>query len=235
MQTSTSMKKRTTSSSDSSKSGFTLIEILIALALMSLVFSFALNYNFTSRQLLESESRKIERAINYAGDESSLRNKIIRLKFSLENSPQTFTVEYGPDDNFVLPTKAYPEKDELTETQIKEVQEELKKLDKKFLPITDLNNKNLELDESIQVLGIGVPEDKKIIFDFFPSVHFYPSGEKDAVIIFLSSDEEILALVVSPFMTDIEKIYKELEITDYEELDDIKYNTMVSIFEDYMK
>ena len=94
MQTSTSMKKRTKSPL-SSDYGFTLIEILIALALMSLVFSFALNYNFTSRQLLEGELKKIERAINYASDEAPLRNKVIRIKFNLEEAPQSFTLEYG--------------------------------------------------------------------------------------------------------------------------------------------
>jgi len=234
MQTSTYMKKRTKNPLFSNL-GFTLIEILIALALMSLVFSFALNYNFTSRQLLESESKKIERAINYASDEAPLRNKVIRLKFKLEEPPQGFSIEYGPDENFVLPAKKVPEKDNLTESQILEIEEELKKLDRNFLPITDIDEANLKIDESIQVLGIGVLEDKKIIFDFYPSVHFYPSGEKDAVIIFMASDEEIIAIVVSPFMTDIEKIYQKLEFNEYDEVDDVKYNTMLTMFEDYLK
>jgi prepilin-type N-terminal cleavage/methylation domain-containing protein len=227
--------KRTTKQTILSRSGFTLIEILIALALMSLVFSFALNYSFTSRQLLEQESKKIERALNYVSDESSLRNKVIRLKFNLEELPQTFTIEYGPDENFVLPAKKYPEKETLTKDQIEKVEAELKKIDRNFLPITDINDENLQIDEGIQVLGIGIPEDQKIIFDFYPSVHFYPSGEKDAVIIFLATNEEIIAIVLSPFVMDIEKIYTKLEYNEYDEIDDVKYNTMVSIFEEYMK
>ena len=235
MRTSTCMTKRKTKPLFLSNTGFTLIEILIALALMSLVFSFALNYNFTSRQALEGEVKKLERAINYASDESSLRNKVIRLKFKLEDSPQSFSIEFGPDDNFVLPAKKYPEKDTLTESQIAQIEEELKKLDKNFIPITDINKENLTFDENVQVLGIGILEDRKIIFDFYPSVHFYPSGEKDAVVIFLASDEEIIAIVVSPFLATIDKIYKTLEFRDGDEIDEIKYNTMVEIFEDYLK
>ena len=101
--------------------------------------------------------------------------------------------------------------------------------------MTDIDDSNLKIDEGVQILGIGIPEDQKIIFDFFPSVHFYPSGEKDAVLIFMASDEEVLALIVSPFMAQIEKIYQELEYNDYDEIDEIKYNTMVSMFEEYMK
>jgi len=132
MRTSTSMTRRTNRPLYLSTKGFTLLEILIALGLMSLVFSFALNYNFSSRQLLEAEVKKIERAIRYSGDETSLRNKIIRIKFDLEKTPQSFTIEYGPDDNFVLPAKKYPEKDSLTETQIEKIEQDLKKIDKKF-------------------------------------------------------------------------------------------------------
>lgn len=235
MRTSTSTRKGITKPKKTSQSGFTLIEILIALALMSLVFSFALNYNFTSRQALETEAKKIERAINYSSDESTLRNKIVRIKFNLEDSPQKFDIEFGPDDNFVLPAKKYPEKENLTESQIEEIEAELKALDKNYIPIKDINEENLKIDESIQIIGIGIPEDQKIIFDFYPSVHFYPSGEKDPVLIFLASDEEILALVVSPYLTNVDKIYRTLEINEYDEIDDVKYNTMVSIFEEYMQ
>ena len=235
MRTSTSTRNEIIKLNKLNHLGFTLIEILIALALMSLVFSFALNYNFTSRQALEAEAKKVERAINYSGDESSLRNKIIRIKFNLEDSPQKFAIEYGPDDTFVLPAKKYPEKENLTERQIEEIEQELKALDKNFLPITDIDDNNLKIEENIQIIGIGIPEDQKIIFDFYPSVHFYPSGEKDAVLIFLASDEEVLALAVSPFMTNVDRIYRPLDINEYDELDDIKYNTMVSIFEEYMQ
>lgn len=231
----TSMIKRKIKPLLLTKTGFTLIEILIALALMSLVFSFALNYNFTSRQVLEGEVKKIERAINYASDESSLRNKVIRLKFKLDDNPQTFSVEFGPDDNFVLPSKTYPEKSTLTESQIAEIEEELKLLDRNFIPITDINEENLRLDENVQILGIGILEDRKIIFDFNPSIYFYPSGEKDGVIIFLTSNEEIISIVVSPFMATIEKIYRTIEYKENDEIDEIKYNTMVSMFEDYLK
>ena len=229
------MKKGISRSSIHKISGFTLLEILIALGLMSLVFSFALNYNFSERQLLESESKKVERAVRYCSDEASLRNKIIRMKFSLESSPQKFSIQFGPDDNFVLPAKKYPEKENLTETQIAEIEEDLKNLDRKFIPITDIDEQNLEFDESIRVLGIGVIEDKKIIYDFYPSIHFYPSGEKDGVIIFLSSDSEVLAVVIRPFSNEIETIYREIVYNEGDEIEEAQYATMISIFEEYYK
>ena len=63
----------------------------------------------------------------------------------------------------------------------------------------------------------------KKLFLTSTQVCLYPSGEKDAVVIFLSSDEAI-TIAISPFMNDVEKIYRELEIANYDELEDVKYN-----------
>ena len=235
MRTSTSMTRRTNRPLYLSTKGFTLLEILIALGLMSLVFSFALNYNFSSRQLLEAEVKKIERAIRYSGDETSLRNKIIRIKFDLEKTPQSFTIEYGPDDNFVLPAKKYPEKDSLTETKLKKLSKDLKKIDKKFIPLSDISAENLVIDEALKIIGIGIIEDQKIVYDFYPSIHFYPSGERDGVVIFVASEQEIIGIVVSPFKNDIQNIYRELVYNEYNEIEEVQYETMMSIFQDYLK
>lgn len=235
MQTSTSMTKRITNPYTLTRSGFTLLEILIALALMSLVFSFALSYNWTPRQTLEGEANKIERAVRYCTDEAPLRNKVIRLKFTLEKKPQTLALQVGPDDNFVLPTKTTLERDKLSESEIKNVEEELNKYEKNFIPISDISESNLTLEDDVQILGLGLLQEKKIIYDFFPSVYFYPNGERDGVLVFLATDEEIIGIIVSPFSSKIERIYQKIELLENEDLEEVRFTTMTNMFEEYLK
>ena len=68
-----------------------------------------------------------------------------------------------------------------------------------------------------------------------PSIHFYPSGERDGVVIFVASEQEIIGIVVSPFKNDIQNIYRELVYNEYNEIEEVQYETMMSIFQDYLK
>jgi len=52
---------------------------------------------------MEEAISNIERAIRFSVGESALRNVITRVQFDLDKDPQELSVEYGPDDSFVLP------------------------------------------------------------------------------------------------------------------------------------
>ena len=59
-------------------------------------------------------------------------------------------------------------KDSLTETQIEKIEQDLKKIDKKFIPLSDISAENLVIDEALKIIGIGIIEDQKIVYDFYP-------------------------------------------------------------------
>ena len=112
--------------------GFTLIEILVALVLIVLVMSLALNSPLSSRSDLDKEVNSLERAIRFMSDEAALKNTVIRLHFLLDKEPQEYALEFGPSDSFILPPK--PEFDTKVETKEEEdiKKKEAKNLNQKF-------------------------------------------------------------------------------------------------------
>lgn len=183
--------------------GFSLLEILIALAIGALVLGLAvgLGLEFSSRKDLEATMEKIERAVLFAVDEAALRNSIVRLRFLLDRSPQEFVLEFSPVSNFVLP-KGIQKLDnagELGEEEGKKQKEMLAKINKKFSRIKEFQDSNEILPRNVHVIGIGTASLEKIIFGPEASIFIYPDGEKDGAIVILGTDEEMASLSVEEF------------------------------------
>ena len=75
------------------QNGFSIIEILIALVLISLTFTMVDFGGGDDRKKLEAAIEDISRAVGFAKNEAILKNKISRLKFDLSKNPATYTVE----------------------------------------------------------------------------------------------------------------------------------------------
>ena len=233
---STFMRKKVTSShSHWNNSGFSLIEILVALSLVTIMFSLVGSYNFTSRQALEEVAESIERSIRFSVDESTIRSAAVRVRFLLEEDPQAFTVEYGPDSSFVLPSQKYPSRDELSKRELENYLKNNKNLNKKFLRISELQEGNKKIDSTVKLIGVGLVQQQKFIKDFEPSIYFYPSGEKDPAVVFLGTETEVLALYLLPFSGKIERIYRELEMNEFDDLADAQVAMSQTIFEEILK
>jgi len=62
------------------------------------------NHLLTStRRNLDEALNDIERAVRFSVDEAALRNAMIRVRFKFDQDPQTWSVEFCPNGNFVLP------------------------------------------------------------------------------------------------------------------------------------
>jgi prepilin-type N-terminal cleavage/methylation domain-containing protein len=84
--------------------GFSLIEILVALILASLVFLAVPSGDDTQKHRdLQSAVSDLERSVRFASNESILRNTVVRLRISLDKQPIEYNVEYGPPGNMPLP------------------------------------------------------------------------------------------------------------------------------------
>ena len=183
--------------------GFTLIEILVALVLITLVLSLAISNPFSSRDDLDKEANDIERAMRFMSDESILRNAVLRINFILNKDPQEYAVEYGPSDNFILPSKPYVESTVESKDEEERKKKELKNLNLKFNRVSEFSEKNAEISTNIKILGIATLQAENIQMAGEASLYSFPSGERDAALVVIGSDEEIISLTTNSFTPKI--------------------------------
>lgn len=179
--------------------GFSLLEILVVLTLLSVVyFSIPSTGNSGNRDDLEEGIQKITRAVRFAQSEAILRNTIIRLKIVLSGEEeQSYSVDFGPSDTLPL-----PELKDLRKLSIKEREEQLKiiaHVDRQFQPVPELEDEDLGFPEDITVQGVGLSDKDFVQTDEIYSLYFFPTGEKDSSIIFISSLEELASIKVNSF------------------------------------
>ena len=82
----------------------------------------------------------------------------------------------------------------------------------------------IKLEENIKILGIGYPIENKFLTTLSSSINFYPSGDKDAAIVFFTDLKEIHYLVIPPFGLNIKyenTIIENLENAEEEEFFEI--------------
>lgn len=153
----------------------------------------------------------IERSLRLSVDESALRNVITRVNFKLDGEVQEYAVEYGPDADFVIPTalvkidlvESLAEREARLETE--------KQVNKDFNRIKELSDETLKIEEPIKVLGIGTKTSGVFMPEGNPSIYVYPTGERDASFIAISTDQEIATLTTEAFTDFIELNYYPIE------------------------
>jgi prepilin-type N-terminal cleavage/methylation domain-containing protein len=213
--------------------GFTLIEILVALVLITLVLSLAISNPFSSRDDLDKEANDVERALRFMGDEAILRNSVLRLHFILNKEPQEYAVEYGPSDNFILPSQV------LTESTVESKDEEDKKkksqkdLNLKFNRVSEFSEKNFELATNVKVLGVATLQSDKLQTSGEASLYAFPSGERDAALVVVGNDEEIISLKTNTFNPKIERQRHKLVLENAKDLIEKQKSLASEIFEQW--
>ncbi|HLW56601.1 MAG TPA: prepilin-type N-terminal cleavage/methylation domain-containing protein [Bacteriovoracaceae bacterium] len=213
-------------------SGFSLIEILVALLLAALMFMAVPSGDSTQRHRhLKAGIDNIDRAVRFAQNEAILRNSIVRLKLDLESNPVNYTVEYGPSGNVPLPE--IPDLSKLSIAERKMWSEQQKKFSSQFTPVEEFEDIKYELHEEVMVLGVGVGDQKGLIQEGEVSVYFYPTGEKDAALFFLATIEEFAYLEVSPFLNRTKTHFEALNTESVSRLEDILQTRMTTIYSEW--
>ena len=189
--------------------GFSLLEILIALFLGAIILGLGLGLKTDSsgRDRMEESMDLIERAVRFGVDEAVLRNRIVRLHFLLEGEPQGFTLEYAPEENFVLSKKVmdWDNEENLDEGEREEQRKILEEINQQFQPVEEFQEENRFLPQGVRIVGVATGAFERLIIGPEVSFFIYPTGEKDGALFVLGNDEEMATLKVEEFAMDFER------------------------------
>ena len=220
--------------SKSDQRGFSLIEILVALLLTSLiVISFPSSDTTEKHRNLKSAVADIERAIGFASNESVLRKTVVRLRIAFEKTPIEYNVEYGPPGNMPLPDM--PEKAHKSLEEEKADADKVSDLNKQFTKVVEFEEIRHELSEDVQILGVATSFQKKMITDGEASIYFYSTGEKDAALIFFAIDNEVAYVDVQPFLSETRAVFEALNPESVAKKEDILQTKMDEVYKEWIK
>jgi hypothetical protein len=171
---------------------------MIALVLVGIIFlAIPSSDNATKRRNLQNTLSDVQRAARFASQEATLRNTVTRLVFDLETNPVTYTVQYGPAGNLIL-----PEQDKEQDKSLEELKKDKKKndlIEGQFTEVDEFKDLLREIPPDIQFLGVATSYQKKLMTTDKAAIYFFPSGEKDDALVFLASDDEIGVLEIIAF------------------------------------
>lgn len=222
-----------TSNPISNQRGFSLIEILVALTLAALVLLALPTGDTTAKHRdLQTAVSDVERAMRFASNESVLRNTIVRLRISLEKEPIEYNVEYGPPGNMPLPDM--PEKTSKSLDEEKADQEKVANLNKQFTKVEEFDEIKHEISEDVKINGVATSFQKKILSEGEATLYFYPTGEKDAALIFFSTDEEVAWLEVQPFLSETKSVFEPIKTESVAKLEDIIQTRMDEVYKEWI-
>ena len=213
--------------------GFTLIEMLVALLLVTIVLTVVSGTSFSTRRNLDEALNDIERAVRFSVDEAALRNAMIRVRFKFDEDPQTWSVEFGPNGNFVLP----PISQAVSQSKSEEEKEnkDLDELNKKFSKVREFQDSDREFPMGVRVVGVATTLTQAMLLDGDNSLYIYPTGEKDSAIIIVASDDEIASLKISPFTMDIEREYHEIDLSNDVDITEAQIALAERIYQEWQK
>jgi prepilin-type N-terminal cleavage/methylation domain-containing protein len=197
----------------SNTKGFTLVEVLVALFLLTMSMAFMMDSIGSSnpREELEKTVDDLQKAIRFSRDEAILRGRITRLYIELDSDPQTYRVEFGPDEKFTLPSFLTDDPDKVSSREKEENKKKEKKLNNSFTPMEEFQGEPIQINENTIIKSIGTTLTNTTYGGGNISLFFYPSGEKDGGFFLIASGDSMATLTYEAFTNDIEENYYEIE------------------------
>ncbi len=210
--------------------GFTLMEILVGLLLISLTFGLITTGVSNSRDRLDATRQHIERAIAFSIDEATIRNAIIRIHFTFDFERQKITVEAGEDGNYMLPSYLFNPED-LSEEELAKAKKSLRN---SFQKVKTFQESDYTLDDDIRIIGIASSISKQLITEGEAAIYFYPTGEKDSALIILGSDEELITIEIARYLLKIKVNYHTLELNEEDSISEKQLDLAKELFEKWI-
>jgi prepilin-type N-terminal cleavage/methylation domain-containing protein len=218
---------------NNAEKGFTLIEILVALLLVTIVLGLVTSNPFSSRKNLDEALNYLERAVRFSSDESTLRNAMVRIHFKMEKDPQSYSVEYGPSGGFIL---SIPKS--LKDLSSRDAQKEKKKQNKvnsAFTKVKEFKDSDKSLPDYVRILGVATSLQETLVTESEANIYIYPTGEKDNAIIILGTEDEVVAMTMEPFTQEFKRKYVTLDEDSGEELEDQQQAVAKELYEEWLK
>ncbi len=215
------------------QSGFSMIEILVALVLAALIFlAVPSSDNVQKHRDLQTAVDDLDRSVRFAGNEAILRNTVVRLRISLDKSPVEYTVEYGPAGNLPLPDM--PEKTVLSLEEEKVEADKRAALDRQFNKVEEFEDIKHEISSDVTILGVASTSQRELVTEGEAYIYFYPTGEKDGGLIIFSTIEEIAHLEIAPFLSETNSVFEPLNTQSVARLEDILQTRMEEVYKQWM-
>tara|TARA_Y100000780_G_scaffold231707_1_gene258322 strand:+ start:101410 stop:102090 length:681 start_codon:yes stop_codon:yes gene_type:complete len=214
--------------------GFSLVEIMVALMLVALVFAIIpTESRDEEHERLENAVNQIERAVRFANNESILRNSIVRVVIDLEASPQEMYVEYSTDGGLALPS--FEDERDLSLSEREAKAKKVKNLDSQFQKVSEFSEENDKFPEEVQVVGLANSNKEEIIEAGKANIYFYPTGEKDASLVFLSTRDEMATVDIPPFENTTFSDYSIYTDAQLNNLDNAQTEKMKELHSEWIK
>ncbi len=209
------------------------MEIMVALLLAALVFlAIPSGDSAQKHRNLKSAIDNLDRSVRFAANEAVLRNTVVRLRISLDKSPTEYTVEYGPAGNLPLPEM--PKKlENLSMAEEKALLDKSSALDKQFTKVAEFEDIKQELEQDVAVMGVATTVQDGIKSKGEANIYFYPTGEKDGAIIFLSTVEELAYLKIEPFLSETTNVFEAINTSSVAKIEDLLQTKMDEIYREW--
>lgn len=178
-------------------SGFSLLEILIAVALLGLTIGLVVSPGPGEREKLELAIEDISRALRFCRSEAVIRNKIVRLKLLVNDENIQYTVEYSDNANLLLPE--YVDENRLDRKEKEKLKSTKDKVEKGFIPVEEFQDQVREINPDVKLSGVSTTLSRDLIVSGEASIYFYPTGHQDEALVVLSTVEEVVSLEVEAF------------------------------------
>ena len=185
------------------------------------------------RAKLDEVLSDLRRAVRFANNESILRNSIVRITIDMAAQPQEYYVEYSTEGGLALPEMRNPEDLSLSEreSQAKIVSD----LDSQFQKVSEFSKENKTLPEIVEVVGVANVNIEDIIQDGKAYIYFYPTGEKDGALVFLSTPTELATLDIPPFENTTFSDYAVYSEYDLNNVDSANESKMKELRDQWLK
>ena len=178
-------------------SGFSLLEVLIALALSGLLIGVVVKSLSPNSNDRETKIKSIKQMIRFARNESIIQNRVTRIAVELGN-PSKMHIEIAND--FLAPLRESESEEDEVRTEDKSPK---KRKNNGFSKVTETSQKDLTFENEYQIYAVATNTDTLALSDI-AYIYFYPTGEKDSALILLYSSEEMAQIEISPFLGTIE-------------------------------
>lgn len=221
--------------------GFSFIEILLGLVLVSLIFGSFKFFTVNAKDELRFTCEKLEKIIQFASQEAIIRGSIVRLRFSFDKLPQEWILEYGTDGDFVLPNLEKlsngGSEGQLTLSDQERRDKIIEEINRQFQPIPDFPQGHELLPTNVMVLGLATTVRKDLVNFGDSALYFYPTGEKDAAMLLLGinlgANTQIARIQIQAFLPSVTIDY--IPVTGSVEDDKVIFDKSKELHQEWIK
>ena len=199
------------------QSGFTLIELIIVIAVFAGVMSLAVNtFSQISSTQIRIASNRVAQALRYSFEYAVTHGKYVRLVISIDSG--TISAESTDDPIFLSMEKRELGIDpqELTEEQKEEIEkakEEGRPPPKMIRFSKDEVIPPLELKKGVQIRGVFTANQTDVFNSGKAYIHYFPNGFAEPALVYIGGkdSELVYTLSLSPLTGKVTRRFGELE------------------------